>query len=126
MEDLRGRGLAGYMQGGALAAGALLQGLLRGEAGDFRVIIRFAQVGKHQHLGGAIKVFGKESRRRQVGEVPMAAHHPLLNVPRVGPDFEHVQIVIRLEDEALAAFHSLLNNFMHITQVGDHANLNAV
>ena len=43
-----------------------------------------------------------------------------------GPDLEHIQIVIRLEDEAVTAFHALLNNFVNITQVGDHADFNAL
>src|SRR5271157_2578963 len=56
----------------------------------------------------------------------VAAHHALFNVPRIGPDLEHIQIVIRLEDETLTAFHSLLNHFMNITQVGDHSDFNAI
>ncbi len=125
LKDPGGRGLARHVKGGAFAASAFRQGLFSGEAGDFRVIVGLAQVGEHQHLGRAIKVIGEKSRRRQIGEVAMAAHHPLFDVPRIGPDFEHIQIVIRLEDETLAAFHSLLNDFVNIPKISHHPHLYA-
>ena len=53
--------LAGYVEGGALATGTLRQGLLGSQAGDFRVVIRLAQVGKHQHLGRAVEVLREKS-----------------------------------------------------------------
>jgi len=66
LEDLGGGGLARYVQRGAFATGALRQRLLGSQTSDFRMVIRFAQVGKHQHLGRAIEILGEESRCRQV------------------------------------------------------------
>jgi hypothetical protein len=98
MEYLRGGSLTGEVQHGSLAAGALSERLLGGEAGDFGMIVGLAQVGKDEDLGRAIKVRGEKIRRREVREVAVAAHDPLLDVPGVRPDLEHVQIMIGFED----------------------------
>jgi len=72
--------------------------LLGAEASDFRVIIVFAQVGEDEHLCGTIKIFRQEVGRGPIREVPMAAHHPLLDEPGIRSHFQHIQIMIRFED----------------------------
>ena len=57
LKDLGGPGLAGDVERGPLAASAFGQSLFCREAGDFRMIICLAEVGKHEHLGRAVKIF---------------------------------------------------------------------
>ena len=82
------------------------------------MVVRLAQVGKHQHLGRAIGVFRNKPRRRRFERWPWRLITRCLTCQGYGPRFEHVQIVIRLEDEALAVFHFLLNDFMNIPLIG--------
>ena len=46
----------------AFAASALGKGLLGAEAGNLGMVVCFAQVGEHQDLRRAIKIFGEEAR----------------------------------------------------------------
>ena len=56
MKYLGGLRLAGDVKGSPLAARAFGKSLFCGEAGDFRMIIRLAQVGKHQNLGTPFEI----------------------------------------------------------------------
>jgi hypothetical protein len=58
--------------------------------------------------------------------MPVPAHHSLLDVPRVRPDFEHVQVVIRFEDQAMAAADVVLDVLRNVSKVGDNADPDAL
>ena len=57
--------------------------------------------------------------------MPVAAHHPLLHAPRIGPDFQHFQIVIRFEQQHLHPPQMNLDRIRHIAEIGRDPDLNA-
>ena len=89
------------------------------------MVVFLAQVGEHQNLGGAVVVFRKEVGRGVVGKVPLPAHHALFDEPGVWPHFQHLQVVVRFEDQAMAAAEVLLDKFRNVAKVRDHADLDS-
>jgi hypothetical protein len=53
-----------------------------------------------------------------VGEMPHAAHHTLLHRPRIRTDLEHLNIVIRLEQQDIGPTQMMADVFRQIAQVG--------
>src|SRR5690242_6977089 len=55
-----------------------------------------------------------------------AAHHTLLDKPRVGANLEHFEIVIRFEDQKIALAQMLLHVFGHVAEIRGKGGLCSV
>lgn len=81
--------------------GAAIQGFPGADLGRVDVIVFVGQVREDQVARMMIKPvrIGQKFADGVIREVPVARHDPLLDDPRVGTDFQHVEIVIGLEDQ---------------------------
>jgi len=81
--------------------GAAIQGFPGADLGRVDVIVFVGQVGEDQIARMMIKPvrIGKKFADGVIREVPVARHDPLLDDPRVGTNFQHIEIVIGLEDQ---------------------------
>ena len=61
-----------------------------------------------------------------IGKMSGAGHDALLDVPGVGADFEHFEIVIGFENEAIGAAEMMFDEFGEITEIGDDGDFRAV
>src|SRR5439155_18746590 len=126
LENLSGGRLRGEVERVGAAIRALSEGFFGAQAGKLGVVIRLAQVGEDEDVRRAVVAVEKKLGGGAVREVPVAAHQPLFEVPGVGADLEHVEIVVRLEDQQVAAAHVLLDELGDIAQVGDNADFDAL
>src|ERR1700733_5040035 len=58
--------------------------------------------------------------------MPGAAHHALFDVPRIRSDFQHVEIMIRFEDQKIRFAQIVLHQLGHVAKIGDDYNLDSV
>src|SRR5687767_5365481 len=61
-----------------------------------------------------------------VREVTSAAHDPLLQGPGVRANLQHINIVVRFEDDSIAPSQALYNQVRDISQIQNYSNLDAV
>ena len=60
-----------------------------------------------------------------VRKMAVAAHHALLDAPGIGADLQHVEIVIRFEQQDLHAAQMEFDGIGHVAEIGRDADLNA-
>src|SRR6266851_4291640 len=126
LENLGRRRLGGEVERAWAAIRALSDGFFGAQAGKLGVVIRLAQVGENQDVRRAVVAVEKKLGGGAIREVPLPAHQPLLEVPGVGADLEHVEIVVRLEDQQMAAADVLFDELGDVAQVSDNADLDAL
>jgi len=90
------------------------------------MIVVFAQVAKDECIDGRIKIGAYEIANHVVRQVPFAAHHALLDGPRVGADLEHFEIVIRFQHQQIHAAQMELDGVRDVAQVGYQTYFNAL
>lgn len=61
-----------------------------------------------------------------VGEMAGARHDALFDVPGVGADFEHFEIVIRFQNEAIALAEVVLDELGQVAEIGHNGELRAI
>ncbi len=101
--------------------GTPVQSFFRAHFGHIRVVIYFRKVREDEVARFPIESFrvAKEFANSVIREMAGAAHHALLDVPRVRADLEHFEIVIGFQDEAAGAAEMVLHKFRQIAKVGD-------
>ena len=106
---------------------AAAQGFFGADAGYVGVVVAFGEVGQYQVAGTGVKAFGigEKFADRVIGEVASAAHHALLDVPGVGTDLEHLDIVIRFKHQNVAIAQVMLDQLGHVAEVGNHGDFDA-
>ena len=77
-----------------------------------------AQLGAHHALHGQHRIV--------VGQMSDARHDPALQRPRIGPHPQHVEIMIRLEEQAVAAAQMAQHGVVDISEVAGDADAGAV
>ena len=75
--------------------------------------------------GSGIEFFANEGAGNVVGKMAHAAHNALLYRPRVRTDFQHVQIVIRFEQQNIGTSQVHANGTRQIAEVGDDRNFDS-
>ena len=95
---------------------------------EVRIIVGFGNVGEDEEAGAGVETLGgrKVLADDVVGKVACAAHDALLDVPRVWADFEHFQVVIGFEDEAIGVAKMEFDEFGEITEIRDDGDFSAV
>ena len=66
---------------------------------------------------------GEEFADGVIGEMPGAAHDALLDVPRIGADLQHIEIVIGLEHQAVRIAQVNLYQLRQVAEVGHNRYL---
>jgi len=108
-------------------AGAAVEGLFGGEASEVGGVVLLGDVGEDEVAGLGVEDvgIGEEIADDGIGEVAGAAHDALLDVPGVGADLEHVEIVIGFENQKIGVAKMLLDQLGHVAKVGDDGDLHA-
>ena len=114
------------MEGGF--GGAAIEAFFGGNAGQIRGVVLLGEMREDEIAGAAVENFrvGEEITDDRVGKMAGAAHHALLDIPRIRADFEHIEIVIRFEDEAIGFAQVVLDEFGEIAEIGDDGDFGAV
>ena len=102
-EGLQGNVLGGDEEftGEGGFGGPAMQGFPGADFGGVDVVVFVGEVGEDQIARMMIKPvrIGKKFADGVIREVPVARHDPLLDDPRVGTHFQHIEVVIGLEDQ---------------------------
>ena len=108
--------------------GAAAQGLFGGKAGEVGIVVLLGEVREHQVARVAVKNLrvAQKFADHGVGKMPGAAHHALLDKPRIGPDLEHIEVVVRFEDQKIRFAQVMLHEFRHIAEIGHDGHFRAV
>ena len=93
--------------------------------GDFRMIVLLRQMRQHYKRCTIIIVASKEIREGHIGQVPYPAHYPLFYRPRIRPHPQHLQVVIRLHDQHIAAAQMIAHADRNVSQIGRNPDLDA-
>jgi hypothetical protein len=81
------------------------------------MIVVFADVAENDGGDSGIKIFGDKFRREFVGEMTAATHHALLYGPRIRTNAKHFEIVVRFEQNELAASQMHPQGIRDITEI---------
>lgn len=108
------------------AGAAALEGLLNRQARHLGRVVVLAQVGQDEEGGGAVKVVLEVAGQGLVGEMPEAAHHPLLDEPGVGPAAQKLDVVVGFEQQEVAAAELLLGERGEVAEVDGEADAHAL
>lgn len=99
---------------------------LRGaHAHDLRMVVVLAQMPQNQCLYAAVQIGFQVIAGVRVREMPVAAHHALLDAPGIRTDLQHFQIVIGFEQQHLHAAQMDFDRFRHVAEIGGHADFDA-
>jgi len=92
------------------------------------IVILLGEMRENEMLRAAVEDLriGEEFADDGVRKMSRAAHDALLDVPRVGPDFEHLEIVIRFENQEIRVAQMMLHEFGQIAEVRDDGYFRAV
>jgi len=122
--------LTGYVECAAegVFRWAAIEGFFGGYAGDFGVVVLFGEVREDNVACASIEDFriGEKITDHGVGEVAGAAHHALFNVPGIGTDLEHFEIVIGFQDQEVGFAQVLFNELGKVAEIGDDGDFRAV
>ena len=98
------------------------------EAREIGIVVFLRKMCKDKVTRARVKSFrvGKIFADSVIREVPSARQNALLNDPRVRADFEHVQIVIRFEQQTICVAKMNFHKFRHVSKIGDERHLRTV
>jgi len=107
--------------------GAAIQSFSGRELGEIGIVVFLGDVGEDEITRAGVETvgIGEEFANGMIREMPGAGQNALLNDPRVGPDLEHVQIVIGLEDHAISFAQMNLDHFGEIAEIGADGDFGA-
>jgi hypothetical protein len=108
--------------------GAAVEGFFGGDADEIGIVVFLGDVSKDEVAGASVEAFGGGEIFTDgvVGEVASAAENALFYGPGVGADFQHVEVVIGFEDQAVGFAEMDFYEFGHVTEIGDDGHLRAV
>lgn len=92
------------------------------------IVVRFGNVGKDQKAGATVKsvAVGQVFTDDMIGEMAGAAHDALLNIPGVRANFEHLQVVIGLKNEAIRIAQMEFDELGEVAEVGNDGDFGTV
>ncbi len=108
--------------------GTPAQGLFGGNAREIGIVVFLREVRENEVTRASIKAFriGQIFADRVIGEMASPGEDALLDYPRIRADFQHVQVVIGFQDQAIAFAQMDLDKFGHVAEVGADGHLGAV
>jgi len=93
---------------------------------DGGMIVVLADVAEDDGGSGGVEMFADETAGDFVRQVPHASHHALLYGPGIGTDFQHLQIVIRLEQQNVGSAQMESRRFGKVAEIGGDGNFDAL
>ena len=95
---------------------------------DVGSVVLLGEMREDEMARAAVENFriGEKFADDVVRKMPGAAHDALLDVPGIGADLEHVEIVIGFEDQEIGFAQMVLHQFGQVAEVGDDGDLRAV
>ncbi len=109
-------------------SGAAVQSFCGGKVHEVRIVVGFRNVSEHEKARARVEALSRRKifAHNVIREMAGAAHDALLDVPRIRPDFEHFEVVIRFEDEAIGVAQMEFDEFRQIAEVGNDGDFCAV
>lgn len=109
-------------------SGASVERFGGGEVDEVRVVVGLRNVREDEKARARVEALSRRKifAHNVIREMAGAAHDALLDVPRIRPDFEHFEIVIGLQDEAIGVAQMEFDQLGKIAQVGDDGHFGAV
>ena len=108
--------------------GAAVQGFFGGEAREIGVVIFLGKMGEDEIARAGVEAFGvgEKFADGMIREMAGAAEDALLDDPGIGANFEHVEVVIGFEDQAIGVAQMDFDELRQVAEVGDDGELRAV
>jgi hypothetical protein len=108
--------------------GTAAERFLGANARDVRRIVLLGKMREDQMLRARIKQFRVREKIAdyRVRKMARAAHHALLDVPRIGTHLQHIEIVIRLQNQKIGFAQILFHKLGHVAEIGDDHYLDSV
>src|SRR5262245_25504229 len=89
------------------------------------MIIFQTEVCEQQHLGHAVVLLANKFRDCGIREMAISSHQALLQIPRVWPNAQHLEIVIGFENQNVRAPKPLRDKLRQISNVGELCDLDS-
>lgn len=95
---------------------------------EIGIVVGFGDVGEDKKSSATVEGFaiGQVFADDVIGEVAGPAHDALFDVPGIGADLEHFEVVIGFEDEAVGVTQMEFYEFGEIAEIGDDGDFCAV
>lgn len=108
--------------------GAAAEGFFSGDARDVGIVIVFGEMREDQETSAGVKAFGVGEKFADgvIGKMAGATHHALLDVPRIGTNLEHFEIVIRFENQTIGIAQMVFHEFGQIAEIGGHGDFRSI
>ena len=109
-------------------AGAAAEGFFGGDADDVGIVVLLGDVREDQMARAAVENFGvgKKFADDCIRKMARAAHHALLDEPRVRAHLQHLEIVIRFENQEIGFAQMVLHKLRQIAEIGDDRDFHAI
>jgi len=109
-------------------AGAPAKRFFGRDARDVGIVVVLGEMRENDVARVRVKRFriGKKFADRVIRQMSRAAHHALLDVPRIRPDFQHFEIVIGFEHQAVGIPQVNFHQFGQIAEVGDDCDFHSI
>jgi hypothetical protein len=105
-----------------------IESFFRGKAREIGVVIFQRKMRKDEIARAGVKTFriAKVFADGVIREMPGAAEDALLDDPRIRPNFQHVQIVIRFEQQTIGVAQMNFHKFGHVSKIGNNRHLGSI
>jgi len=92
------------------------------------IVVFLRNVRQNEVAGPAVETFGvsKKLAHGVIRKVPGARKHALFDDPGIRPDLEHIEIVVRFENQAIGGAQVNLHKCRHVAEIGADGDLRAV
>src|SRR6202142_1475867 len=108
--------------------GAAAERFFGGNACNVGIIVLLGGMREDDVARVAIKCFRirQEFADYCVRKMPSAAHRALLDVPGIRADLQHLNIVIRFENQQIRFAQVMLHQLRHVAEVGNYHNFSSI
>jgi hypothetical protein len=108
--------------------GAAAESFFSGDSRDVGIVVFLGEMREDKIARAAVEAFGvgEKFADGMIGKMAGTAKDALLDDPGIGADLEHVEVVIRFQDQAVGVAEMDFDEFGHVAEVGDDGKLGAV
>ena len=108
--------------------GTAVESFCGGEVNEVGIVVGFRNMCEDQEAGAGVESLGGGEifADNVIGKMAGAAHDALFDVPRIRSDFEHFEVVIGFEDEAISVAQMEFDEFREIAEIGDDGDFGSI